>query len=186
MRETRKTYQQAKRVHGDRAPGNGSRRGQARRRGPRNAGPRGRNVVLAKAFVRPSITNDGVPSPARSTWKTRSRTWAPSWSSRWPPRPTTSPATAPPPQPSWRRPSSSTDCATSRPAPTRSRGTGHQQGRGHGVRGAAGVSHPGIRPERIAPDATVSSRDEEIGVLVGEAMSKVGHDGVVSVEESST
>ena len=34
--------------------------------------------------------------------------------------------------------------------------------------------------------ATVSSRDEEIGELVGEAMSKVGHDGVVSVEESST
>jgi len=40
--------------------------------------------------------------------------------------------------------------------------------------------------EAIAQVATVSSRDEEIGELVGEAMSKVGHDGVVSVEESST
>jgi chaperonin GroEL len=38
----------------------------------------------------------------------------------------------------------------------------------------------------IAQVATVSSRDKEIGELVGEAMSKVGHDGVVSVEESST
>ena len=38
----------------------------------------------------------------------------------------------------------------------------------------------------IAQVATVSSRDEEIGELVGEAMSKVGHDGVVTVEESST
>ena len=38
----------------------------------------------------------------------------------------------------------------------------------------------------IAQVATVSSRDEEVGALVGEAMSKVGHDGVVSVEESST
>lgn len=38
----------------------------------------------------------------------------------------------------------------------------------------------------IAQVATVSSRDEQIGDLVGEAMSKVGHDGVVSVEESST
>ncbi len=38
----------------------------------------------------------------------------------------------------------------------------------------------------IAQIATVSSRDEEIGELVGEAMTKVGHDGVVSVEESST
>src|SRR3954451_7291639 len=38
----------------------------------------------------------------------------------------------------------------------------------------------------IAQVATVSSRDEVVGELVGEAMTKVGHDGVVSVEESST
>jgi chaperonin GroEL len=38
----------------------------------------------------------------------------------------------------------------------------------------------------IAQVATVSSRDEQIGELVGEAMTKVGHDGVVTVEESST
>jgi chaperonin GroEL len=38
----------------------------------------------------------------------------------------------------------------------------------------------------IAQVATVSSRDLEIGELVGEAMTKVGVDGVVSVEESST
>lgn len=38
----------------------------------------------------------------------------------------------------------------------------------------------------IAQIATVSSRDEEVGELVGEAMTKVGLDGVVSVEESST
>jgi chaperonin GroEL len=40
--------------------------------------------------------------------------------------------------------------------------------------------------DAIAQVATVSSRDEQIGELVGEAMSKVGADGVVSVEESST
>src|ERR1700712_769888 len=40
--------------------------------------------------------------------------------------------------------------------------------------------------EAIAQVATVSSRDEHVGELVGEAMTKVGHDGVVSVEESST
>jgi chaperonin GroEL len=40
--------------------------------------------------------------------------------------------------------------------------------------------------DAIAQVATVSSRDAQIGKLVGEAMSKVGHDGVVSVEESST
>lgn len=38
----------------------------------------------------------------------------------------------------------------------------------------------------IAQVATVSSRDEEVGELVGEAMTKVGTDGVVSIEESST
>jgi chaperonin GroEL len=38
----------------------------------------------------------------------------------------------------------------------------------------------------IGQVATVSSRDEEVGELVGEAMTKVGSDGVVSVEESST
>ncbi|KOS54267.1 chaperonin GroEL [Rhodococcus rhodochrous] len=40
--------------------------------------------------------------------------------------------------------------------------------------------------EAIAQVATVSSRDEEIGAMVGEALSTVGKDGVVTVEESST
>ncbi|MGV0834245.1 chaperonin GroEL [Mycolicibacterium thermoresistibile] len=38
----------------------------------------------------------------------------------------------------------------------------------------------------IAQVATVSSRDPEVGEMVGEAMTKVGHDGVVTIEESST
>ncbi|BBX06317.1 chaperonin GroEL [Mycolicibacterium aichiense] len=38
----------------------------------------------------------------------------------------------------------------------------------------------------IGQIATVSSRDAEVGEMVGEAMTKVGADGVVSVEESST
>ena len=38
----------------------------------------------------------------------------------------------------------------------------------------------------IAQVATVSSRDPKIGELVGEAMTKVGEDGVITVEESST
>ncbi|MGW3471918.1 chaperonin GroEL [Saccharopolyspora sp. NPDC000995] len=40
--------------------------------------------------------------------------------------------------------------------------------------------------DNIAQIATVSSRDETIGALVGEAMEKVGEDGVISIEESST
>jgi chaperonin GroEL len=38
----------------------------------------------------------------------------------------------------------------------------------------------------IAQVGTVSSRDEEVGEMVAEAMTTVGHDGVVTVEESST
>jgi chaperonin GroEL len=38
----------------------------------------------------------------------------------------------------------------------------------------------------IAQVATVSSRDPKIGALVGEAMTKVGENGVITVEESST
>ncbi|GAB3129213.1 chaperonin GroEL [Tsukamurella serpentis] len=37
----------------------------------------------------------------------------------------------------------------------------------------------------IAQVATVSSRDEELGEMIGSAMTKVGADGVVTVEESS-
>jgi chaperonin GroEL len=40
--------------------------------------------------------------------------------------------------------------------------------------------------QAIAQVATVSSRDSKIGALVGEAMTKVGEDGVITVEESST
>ncbi|HTM86498.1 MAG TPA: TCP-1/cpn60 chaperonin family protein, partial [Mycobacterium sp.] len=45
---------------------------------------------------------------------------------------------------------------------------------------------PASGKDGIAQVATVSSRDERVGALVGEAMTTVGGDGVVSVEESST
>ena len=41
-------------------------------------GPKGRNVVLDKKWGAPTITNDGVTSPRRSSWRTPGRTWAPS------------------------------------------------------------------------------------------------------------
>ena len=40
--------------------------------------------------------------------------------------------------------------------------------------------------EAIAQVATVSSRDPRIGELIGQAMTNVGNDGVITVEESST
>jgi chaperonin GroEL len=40
--------------------------------------------------------------------------------------------------------------------------------------------------DNVAQVGTISSRDETIGALVGEAIEKVGEDGVITVEESST
>ncbi|MCP2165774.1 chaperonin GroEL [Goodfellowiella coeruleoviolacea] len=40
--------------------------------------------------------------------------------------------------------------------------------------------------DNIAQVGTVASRDESIGALLGEAIEKVGEDGVITVEESST
>ena len=40
--------------------------------------------------------------------------------------------------------------------------------------------------DNIAQIATVSSRDDQIGSLVGEAMERVGENGVITVEEAST
>jgi chaperonin GroEL len=40
--------------------------------------------------------------------------------------------------------------------------------------------------QAIGQVATVSSRDPKIGALIGEAMTKVGEDGIITVEESST
>jgi chaperonin GroEL len=40
-------------------------------------------------------------------------------------------------------------------------------------------------PARVRQVATIASRDEEIGELIGQAVEKVGADGVVTVEESS-
>ena len=41
-------------------------------------------------------------------------------------------------------------------------------------------------PEEITQIATISAQDEEIGKLISEAISKVGKDGVVTVEEGKT
>ncbi|MDQ3761544.1 MAG: chaperonin GroEL, partial [Actinomycetota bacterium] len=50
----------------------------------------------------------------------------------------------------------------------------------------AAKATPVAGEQAIAQVATVSSRDPKIGALIGEAMTKVGEDGVITVEESST
>jgi chaperonin GroEL len=65
---------------------------------------------------------------------------------------------------------------------------------GHGIAAAADAiaamlkskATPVQGQHAIAQVATVASRDPKIGALVGEAMTKVGENGVITVEESST
>jgi chaperonin GroEL len=54
------------------------------------------------------------------------------------------------------------------------------------AKGLAAKATPVAGEQAIAQVATVSSRDPKIGALIGEAMTKVGEDGVITVEESST
>ena len=48
------------------------------------------------------------------------------------------------------------------------------------------ISRPVAGMDEIANVATISSQDREIGELIADAFDKVGKDGVISVEESST
>ncbi|GAA3664504.1 chaperonin GroEL [Lentzea atacamensis] len=65
---------------------------------------------------------------------------------------------------------------------------------GRGIQAAAdavvdalkGKATPVKGRDNIAQVGTVSSRDESIGALLGEAIERVGEDGVITVEESST
>ena len=95
--------------------------------------------------------------------------------------------TAPRPRPCWRRRWSRPVCATWPPAPTRSHsGSGISKAADAVSEALLAAATPVTDKKSIAQVATVSSRDEQVGELVGEAMTKVGTDGVVTVEESST
>ena len=48
------------------------------------------------------------------------------------------------------------------------------------------MSRPVKTKEEIAQVATISAQDEEVGEVIAELMEKVGHEGVITVEESQT
>ena len=151
-------------------------------------GPRGRHVVLAKAFGGPTVTNDGVTvareidleDPFENLGAQLVKSVATKTNDVAGDGTTTATVLAQ----ALIKGGLRLVAAGANPIAL---GVGYRQGRRRGVRGAAGRRPPRCRARtRIAQVATVSSRDEQIGELVGEAMTKVGHDGVVSVEESST
>ncbi|MDK3256240.1 chaperonin GroEL [Blastococcus capsensis] len=65
---------------------------------------------------------------------------------------------------------------------------------GRGMRAALDAVHAALdaaaipveKREAIAGVATISAQDAEVGELIGEAMERVGKDGVITVEESNT
>jgi chaperonin GroEL len=65
-------------------------------------------------------------------------------------------------------------------------GRGIQAGVDHVVEFLKAKATPIKGRDNVAQVGTVSSRDSSIGALLGEAIEKVGEDGVITIEESST
>ncbi|GAB2930027.1 chaperonin GroEL [Rhodococcus aerolatus] len=150
-------------------------------------GPRGRHVVLAKSFGGPTVTNDGVTiareieleDPFENLGAQLAKTVATKTNDVAGDGTTTATVLAQ---------------AMVRAGMRNVAAGANPMAMGAGITAAAdavaealvAAATPVDGQAGIAQVATVSSRDEEIGAMVAEAMTKVGVDGVVTVEESST
>ncbi|MEU7143009.1 chaperonin GroEL [Nocardia sp. NPDC046473] len=150
-------------------------------------GPRGRHVVLAKAFGGPTVTNDGVTiareidleDPFENLGAQLVKSVATKTNDVAGDGTTTATVLAQ----ALVRAGLKNVAAGANPISL-----------GYGIAKAAdavsaallAAATPVSGEKAIAQVATVSSRDEEIGEMVGKALTVVGKDGVVTVEESST
>ncbi|NKY48129.1 chaperonin GroEL [Nocardia cerradoensis] len=150
-------------------------------------GPRGRHVVLAKAFGGPTVTNDGVTiardidleDPFENLGAQLVKSVATKTNDVAGDGTTTATVLAQ---------------ALIKGGLKNLAAGANPIGLGAGMSKAADVvseallaaAKPVSGEKAIAQVATVSSRDEEIGEMVGKALTTVGKDGVVTVEESST
>ncbi|MFI6428676.1 chaperonin GroEL [Rhodococcus oryzae] len=150
-------------------------------------GPRGRHVVLAKAFGGPTVTNDGVSiareieleNPFENLGAQLVKSVATKTNDVAGDGTTTATVLAQ----ALIRGGLKNVAAGANPI---SLGVGIGQAADAVSEALIAAATPVEGKSAIAQVATVSSRDEEIGELVGEAMTRVGVDGVVTVEESST
>ncbi|WP_319430886.1 chaperonin GroEL [Mycobacterium sp. RTGN5] len=150
-------------------------------------GPRGRHVVLAKAFGGPTVTNDGVTiareieleDPFENLGAQLVKSVATKTNDVAGDGTTTATVLAQAIIKNGLR----NVAAGANPIAL---GTGISRAADAVSEALLAASKPVSDKVAIGQVATVSSRDEEVGELVGEAMTKVGTDGVVSVEESST
>ncbi|MGY1608288.1 chaperonin GroEL [Geodermatophilus sp. SYSU D00700] len=150
-------------------------------------GPRGRNVVLDKKFGAPTITNDGVTiareveleDPYENLGAQLAKNVATKTNDVAGDGTTTATVLAQ---------------ALVKEGMRNVAAGANPMALGRGMRAAVDavsaaldeVATPVEEQAAIAGVATISAQDAEVGALIGEAMEKVGKDGVITVEESST
>ncbi|MFF0542645.1 chaperonin GroEL [Nocardia thailandica] len=150
-------------------------------------GPRGRHVVLAKAFGGPTVTNDGVTiardidleDPFENLGAQLVKSVATKTNDVAGDGTTTATVLAQ----ALVRGGLKNVAAGANPITV---GAGISAAADKVSEALLAAATPVSGEQAIAQVATVSSRDEEIGELVGKALTTVGKDGVVTVEESST
>ncbi|MEU7764813.1 chaperonin GroEL [Nocardia sp. NPDC049190] len=150
-------------------------------------GPRGRHVVLAKAFGGPTVTNDGVTiardieleDPFENLGAQLVKSVATKTNDVAGDGTTTATVLAQ----ALVRAGLKNVAAGANPI---SIGSGIAKAADVVSEALLALATPVSGEQAIAQVATVSSRDEEIGAMVGKALTTVGKDGVVTVEESST
>ena len=148
-------------------------------------GPKGRNVVLEKAFGSPLITNDGVTIAreieledkfedmgAKLVAEVASKTNEIAGDGT-----TTATVLA------QAMISEGLKNVTAGANPVGIR-KGIEKAVAEAVEGLIEISQPIVDKESIAQVASISSGDEEVGKLIAEAMERVGNDGVITIEES--
>jgi chaperonin GroEL len=150
-------------------------------------GPRGRHVVLAKGFGGPTITNDGVTiareidlaDPFENLGAQLAKNVATKTNDVAGDGTTTATVLAQAMVAEGLR----NLAAGANPA---SLGAGISAASEKVIEVLQGKAQPVSGREGIAAIASVASRDSAIGDLVGEAMDRIGDDGVITVEESQT
>ncbi|MEU4802090.1 chaperonin GroEL [Actinosynnema sp. NPDC023587] len=150
-------------------------------------GPRGRHVVLDKKFGGPTVTNDGVTIAREieleDAFENLGAQLAKSVATKTNDVAGDGTTTATVLAQAMVRVGLRNVAAGANPT---SLGRGIQAASDAVVDALKGKATPVKGRDNIAQVGTVSSRDESIGALLGEAIEKVGEDGVITVEESST
>jgi chaperonin GroEL len=150
-------------------------------------GPRGRHVVLAKKFGGPTVTNDGVTIAREieldDAFENLGAQFAKNVATKTNDIAGDGTTTATVLAQAMVRVGMRNVAAGANPTAL---GQGIQLAADAVVEALKSKATPVKGRESIAQVGTVASRDASIGALLGEAIEKVGEDGVITVEESST